>query len=172
MRSRKAAKVKSNRTGVRLSFSAPVHLQAKVQKLQLAIARRAHELFEARSQEHGHDLDDWLRAESELLCPISIAMSQSSDCVELSANVAGFDQSEIEVSVEPGRVMILGKKAQSTKETEMGATEQSGSRADQILQVIDLVTEVVPERAIVELMEGELTFELPTVPKNKIETAA
>jgi len=172
MKSRKAAKTESSRTGVRLSLSAPVHLQAKVQKLQLAIARRAHELFEARGQEHGHDLDDWLQAESELLCPVSIAMSQSGDCVKLRANVAGFDQSEIEVSVEPGRAMILGKKAQSTKETEMGANEQSGSRPDQILQVIDLATQVVPERAIVELKAGELTFELTAVPKNKIETAA
>jgi hypothetical protein len=32
-----------------------------------AIARRAHELFLARGGQHGHDLDDWLQAERELL---------------------------------------------------------------------------------------------------------
>jgi HSP20 family molecular chaperone IbpA len=172
MKSRKAAKPKSSRTGVRLSLSAPANLQAKVQKLQLAIACRAHELFTARGQEHGHDLDDWLQAESELLCPVSVAMSQSSDDVKLRANVAGFDQSEIEVSVEPGRVMILGQKARSTKETELGTTEQSCSHPDQILQVIDLATEVAPERAIVELSTGELTCELPVASKNKTGAAA
>ncbi len=31
-----------------------------------AVARRAYELFLARGGEHGHDLEDWLRAESEL----------------------------------------------------------------------------------------------------------
>lgn len=31
------------------------------------IARRAHEIFLARGGEHGHDLEDWLRAERELL---------------------------------------------------------------------------------------------------------
>jgi len=31
-----------------------------------AIARRAYELFLARGEQHGHDLDDWLRAEREL----------------------------------------------------------------------------------------------------------
>jgi HSP20 family molecular chaperone IbpA len=117
---------------VRLSLSAPANLQTKVQQLQLAIARRTHELFEARGHEHGYDLDDWLQAESELLCPVAVAMSQSNDCVKLCTNVAGFDQNEIEVSVEPGRVMILGKKAGSTKETESGTTEQSGSRPDRI----------------------------------------
>jgi hypothetical protein len=30
------------------------------------IAHRAFELFAARGGEHGHDVDDWLRAEHEL----------------------------------------------------------------------------------------------------------
>jgi DUF2934 family protein len=32
-----------------------------------AIANRAYDLFLARGGEHGHDLDDWLQAEQELL---------------------------------------------------------------------------------------------------------
>ena len=31
------------------------------------VARRAYELYFARDREHGHDLDDWLQAERELL---------------------------------------------------------------------------------------------------------
>lgn len=31
------------------------------------IAQRAYEIFLARGREPGHDLDDWLEAESELL---------------------------------------------------------------------------------------------------------
>ena len=30
------------------------------------IARRAYELFELRGREHGHELEDWLRAEREI----------------------------------------------------------------------------------------------------------
>lgn len=30
------------------------------------VARRAYELFEARGAQHGHDVDDWLRAEHDL----------------------------------------------------------------------------------------------------------
>jgi hypothetical protein len=33
-----------------------------MQKVQLAIARRVHELFEARGPEHGNDLEDSFRA--------------------------------------------------------------------------------------------------------------
>jgi hypothetical protein len=32
-----------------------------------AISRRAYSLFEARGSEHGHDVEDWLVAERELL---------------------------------------------------------------------------------------------------------
>jgi hypothetical protein len=27
-------------------------------------------MFEARNRQHGHDLDDWLRAEAELVAPL------------------------------------------------------------------------------------------------------
>ena len=30
------------------------------------IRERAHQLFEQRGFEHGHDLDDWLQAEAEI----------------------------------------------------------------------------------------------------------
>ena len=172
MKSQKATKSKSYPPGVRLGLSAPADLEPKVQELRLAIAGRAHELFETRGREHGQDLEDWLRAKSELLCPVSIAMSDSKDRVSVHDNVAGFDQNEIEVSVEPGRITILGKKKKSTGKTKPGANERSGAHPDQILEVIDLATEVAPERAIVELQAEELTFELPAAPKNKIEGAA
>ncbi len=36
------------------------------QNLEEEIRRRAYELYEERSCEDGHDLDDWLRAEEEI----------------------------------------------------------------------------------------------------------
>ena len=36
------------------------------EQLEEKIRQRAHELYELRGREHGHDLDDWLEAESEL----------------------------------------------------------------------------------------------------------
>ncbi len=37
-----------------------------VQKSEEAIRRRAYEIYERRGREHGHDLDDWFKAEREL----------------------------------------------------------------------------------------------------------
>ena len=35
-------------------------------QIQERIRQRAHEIYEARGREEGHDLDDWLIAESEV----------------------------------------------------------------------------------------------------------
>jgi hypothetical protein len=34
--------------------------------LQRTIRARAYELFQQRGRQHGHDIEDWLRAEAEL----------------------------------------------------------------------------------------------------------
>ena len=35
--------------------------------LERQIRRRAYEIYEERGREDGHDLDDWLRAEAEII---------------------------------------------------------------------------------------------------------
>ena len=172
MKSRRRAKPKSDPPAVRLSPSNPADLQPKTQKVQLAIAQRAHELFEARGREHGHDWEDWFRAKSELLFPVSVSMSESEDQISVHANVVGFDETELEVSIESSRVTILGRKVAGDKTAKVGTIEQTGSHPGQILEVVDLATEGLPERAVVELQAGVLKFELPTAARKTNETAA
>ena len=171
MKSQKASKPKSDPPAVLLTPSDPAHLQRKMQEVQLAIARRAHELFEARGQEHGHDCEDWFRARSELLCPVSVSMAESEDRISIRADVIGFDETEIEVSVEPSRITIMGKRKTSGKVAKGGTIEKTSPPPDQVLEVVDLATEVMPERAVVELQTGVLKFELPAAAKQKVETA-
>ncbi len=37
------------------------------QELEIQIRERAYELYEARGREDGHDREDWLRAEEEIM---------------------------------------------------------------------------------------------------------
>jgi Protein of unknown function (DUF2934) len=37
------------------------------QELEIQIRERAYALYEARGREDGHDLEDWLRAEEEIM---------------------------------------------------------------------------------------------------------
>ena len=147
-------------------------LSWEMQEVQLAIARRAYELFEARGREHGHDWEDWFRAQSELLRPVSVSISESEDRISVRANVFGFEENDLKVSIEPRRIAILGKKEISATESEGGKVEYIDWYPDQILQFIDLATEVIPESSVAELQAGLLKFELPKAAKHKIETPA
>lgn len=144
-----------------LQMRDPDKLRWEMQPLQLAIARRAFELFEKRGREHGHDWEDWFKAESEFLCPVSIATSESDDRVSIRANVLGFTENELHVSVEPRRLAIFGKRERSASRTEAGSIGLNDQYPDQILRLIDLTTEVDPSRAVIELESGMLKFELP-----------
>ena len=145
-------------------------LQWDMQQIQLSIARRAYELFEMRNREHGHDWEDWFRAESEMLRPVSIAVSEAADLLRIRANVLGFSENQLKVSIEPKRLTIVGRKLLDSK-TELEKEQKSEFEPDQILRVIDLSCEIDPRHAIVALQGGVLKFELPKVeqPEKKLE---
>jgi HSP20 family molecular chaperone IbpA len=149
-----------------LTPSDPAKVQWEAQQVQLAIARRAYELFEARGREHGHDWEDWCRAESELLRPVSVAISQSHDRVRVRANVLGFSDNELRVSIEPHCITILGRKDVSAPEIEGSKNVYIDLSPDTILRVVELATEIVPEGARVELQGGMLRLELPKAVKH------
>ena len=144
-----------------LQMRDPDKVRWEMQPLQLAIARRAFELFEKRGREHGHDWEDWFKAESEFLCPVSIATSESADRISIRANVLGFTENELHVSIEPRRLAIFGKRESTTSQTEAGSIGRADQYPDQILRLIDLTTEIDPGRAVIELQAGMLKFELP-----------
>lgn len=154
-----------------LSRVNPEDLHLEMQPVQLAIARRAYELFNSRGREHGHDWEDWFRAESELLRPVSVTMSESEDRISVRANVLGFEANELKISVEPRRITILGEKEVRATGT-TGGIQPVVSYPDQILQVIELATDVTAENAVVEFQAGLLKFELPKAARPKAETAA
>jgi HSP20 family protein len=172
MKPKKASVPKASQPAATLlTMHKPEDLQEEMQGVQLVVARRAYELFEMRGREHGHDWEDWFRAESELLRPVSASISESKERISVRVNVLGFEKNELRVSVEPCQITILGKKEVSATETEGGKIEYIDRYPDQIAKVIDLGTEVKPESSVVKVQAGVLQFELRTAPKRKAKTA-
>jgi len=50
-----------------------------------------------------------------LLRPVSIAVSEAGDRFSIRANVLGYQVNELKVSIEPKRIVILGRKQSSVK---------------------------------------------------------
>ncbi len=129
-------------------------------RLSQMITARAYELYEKRGRQDGHALEDWIRAESEVLCiiPCGIRILESPKQLEVDVGLQGFCPDEIEIGVEPRRVFIgIKAKREDRKELEPAGRPRHFS----ICRVLDVPFEIVPEKAIATFKNGLLQLNLP-----------
>jgi HSP20 family protein len=131
-----------------------------------ALARRAYDIFEHNGRAFGHDLENWLRAERELLHAVPVNVTESDESLEVRAEVPGFSEKEIEVAVEPKRLTITGKR-ETKKEEKKGRTLHAESCANQILRMVDLPAEIDTEKVKANLKHGVLTLTMPKATKTQ-----
>ena len=130
------------------------------------ITKRAFEIFEGNGRIFGHELDDWLKAESEFLHPVHIQLAESGESFDLQAEVPGFDEKDLEINVKPRRVTISGKRETSMEEKK-GKSVCSETGCDQILRVVDLPAEVETDKVTATLKNGVLALTMPKVAKSR-----
>jgi len=138
----------------------------RVREINDLIARRAFELFEANGCAHGHDREDWLRAESEILHPLPLIVIETETELTFRAKVPGFDAKDIEVRVEPHSLLIVGKRQEASEQTR-GNTLYAERQSNLIFRVLDLPMNVDPERVKATLSDGLLEVTLSKVMQEK-----
>lgn len=132
----------------------------RIQETYDSIARRAFEIFDNNGRWFGHDLEDWFRAESELLHPLHLEMTESDNDLTVRAEVPGFSAKELEINVEPRRLTLVGKH-EAQEERKKAKTIYSERCAKEILRVVYLPTDVDGSKASATLKDGILSIELP-----------
>ena len=143
-------------------------------RLYDSIARRAFEIFEGNGRWFGRDLDDWLAAESEVLHPVHMEISESDDALSVKAEVPGFEAKELDIQVQANRLTISGKH-EAREETKRGKTIYSERCANEIFRSITLPTGVDSSKVTATLKDGVVTIELPKAPHARsirVETKA
>ena len=140
----------------------------RMEKLTNEIRRRAFEIFDGNGKTWGHDLADWFQAESELLHPVHVDISEKGNDITVRAEVPGFTEKDLEVSVEGRRLTITGKR-ESKEERKEKNVVYTDRCSDHILRVIDLPGEVSSEKVEATLKNGMLELKLPkAAPAKKI----
>jgi HSP20 family protein len=129
-----------------------------------ALSRRAYEIFEGNGRAFGRDWDDWFQAERELLHPVHMSIEESEDSLSVKAEVPGFSEKELEISLEPRRLTITGKR-EAKKEGKKGKTVYAERCCDQILRIVDLPADVETDKVNATLKNGVLEFTLPKAAK-------
>jgi HSP20 family protein len=142
-------------------------IDRSVQEIYNQVAQRAYELFQHRGYTHGDHHGDWLRAESELFQPAPIQIEEEEDKFVLRSEVPGFRPGQIDVRVEPTRVLIRGIAEEHEKPKTRGQTIYNEVRSAQLFRVLNLPTEVNCEKAQASLADGILQVVLPKTQSKK-----
>lgn len=124
------------------------------------IAKRAFELFEERGRRFGNDLEDWLKAEHELLRRVPIEIKDADGQLNLRAEVPGFTAENLKVSVDPKFVTIKGETESKEEKKEKDAY-YSEWKSNKIFRTINLPHRVIPDQAKATVKDGILTITIP-----------
>ncbi len=137
------------------------------------ISQHAFGFFQNRGSRHGNDLEDWFKAESELLQQVPVEMSESKEGYTVRAEVPGFDAKDLTVRVGQNSICIHGKneqKKEQKKDKEMKYTEVS---SQEFCRRIDLPLAIDPNKVSAHLDNGVLKLDLQkAAPAKKLEAKA
>ena len=154
------------RTGISIKHGNAEGLLNRIHDAYQAIARRAYEIFDHDGRGHGRDLEHWLRAESEIFHPIHFVVKESKQAVNVRAEVPGFTDKDLEVSVEPRRLVISGQR-ETEEEHATGAAVYYEQCSGQIFRALDLPADVEPSKAKATLKDGILSIVVPKAASSK-----
>ena len=129
-----------------------------------ALSRRAYEIFEGNGRALGRDWENWFQAEGELLHPVHVSVEEFDDSFAVKAEVPGFSDNELEISLEPCRLTITGKR-EAKKEEKKGKTIYAERCNDEILRIVDLPAEIETDKVNATLKNGVLESTLPKLTK-------
>ena len=155
-----ATAMQPSKTPVPVKQSTTGDVFDQIQQTYDLIARRAFEIFDNNGRWLGNDLENWLLAESELLQPVRLEITDSDDNLTVRAEVPGFNAKELEINLESRTLTITGKH-ETQEENKKGKTIYSERSAQEILRVVELPAEVDGSKVSATLKDGVLNIELP-----------
>jgi HSP20 family molecular chaperone IbpA len=131
------------------------------------IARRAYELFEIRGYAHGNDWEDWYKAESELLQPVNIELSDSGDALLAIANVSGYRAEDLKVGVESQSLQICGRSSGQKQHSNSG---EESRHFEGFVASFDLPASIDTSQVSADIRRDLLEIRLPKARQTAVET--
>src|SRR5215813_4122460 len=130
----------------------------RMQDIYRQIENRAYQLFEERGRQPGFDLDDWFRAETELLTNMPIHVSDNPTQVMVHVEIPDFSEKEIQINVQPQRLLLSGRKEIKSVSDDESIREL---QVKQFFRSLPLPSEVKTDGIKTEFKDGSLDITLP-----------
>ena len=128
----------------------------QIQDIESRIMRRAYDIFRNNGSIFGKDMENWLKAEQELLWKPAIELKEKDNKYELHAAVAGVDTKDIKVEVTAEGVQIQGE-TRTEKNEEKGETCISEFQSGSLFRSIQFPKKIDPNKVKAEIRNGMLT---------------
>jgi len=154
----------------------PVFVEAeklfeRMAELTTQIGQRAFDFFRQRGGEFGRELDDWFKAENEVLRPVPVKITEANNDILVTAAVPGFKPEDIEISVN-GDTLILSGKTEVEEKNEDANIVINEWKSDQFFRQFTLPSPVDAEKVVAKLKDGILELTLPKTAGNEAKKIA
>ena len=131
----------------------------EMNQMQDRIMRRAYDLFEQRGHFFGRDLDDWLRAERELLWKPALELRETDGEFVLEAVVSGVDPKDVDIEVTPEDI-VLKADIQHEHEEKKGTVHICEFQSGRMFRSIHLPKRINPDKVKAEIKNGLLILKV------------
>jgi HSP20 family molecular chaperone IbpA len=137
-----------------------------------AVERRAFELFEKRGRELGHEAEDWLKAEHELMGWPAAELVEKQGAYELEITLPGFEAKDVKVTATPTEV-IVHAATEEEKKTEKENVLWTEFGSNDVYRRFEVPNPINVDKVTAKLDKGILRINAPEIPKpREIKVAA
>lgn len=139
----------------------------EIDQLHKAISQRAYEFF--RNASWSDALDNWLKAENELITKPAVELIQKDGRLDVLAAVPGVDMKDLVVEVTPEELLIKGQTSHE-KTSDTGEVHVSEIRTGQVFRSIRFPEAIDTNTAKAGSKDGMLRLTM-AIAKNATTTA-
>lgn len=151
----------------------PPTLREEVKSLADSIRERAFSLFQSRGGSNGGDVDDWLRAEREVVWSPAVELTESGRDFRARIALPGFNEKDLKVTAAPRALVVEAEKAHTDEGRREGVLlcEFSDKR---VFRRLELPTPINVDKVTATLDRGILLVNAPKAvqPKRAKSAAA
>jgi HSP20 family protein len=131
-----------------------------------SVERRAFDLFEKRGCELGHDIEDWLKAERELMGWPAAELAEKDGVYQMQITLSGFDTKDIEVTATPSEVLVHAATKEEKKE-QKGDVLWTEFGSNDVCRRFGVPNPIDVDKVTADLENGVLRINAPQVTKPK-----
>jgi len=146
----------------------------RAKEIHELIARRAYQIYEGRGHTDGHDIEDWLQAESEVRATLFVGFMELNGDLRVDIGIRACDLPALQVRIEPWRLIVSGKRNVHDRQMEQGDLAYRGDtpRPVEIFEVVNFPVRVEPPGAKATFSNELLELRIPKSVKKKKSVAA